>query len=123
MSYYPPPVHDGPGIANATLRPASAPPDLRYRSGVEVHHLALGSGTRGAFGLYRWDFSVARTGPDPHWHRTISESFFVLSGTVALYDGRTWLDAGPGDFLYVPEGGVHGFRNESGAAASMLLLF
>ena len=28
-----------------------------------------------------------------------------------------------GDFLFVPEGGIHGFRNESGAPASMLLLF
>jgi len=28
-----------------------------------------------------------------------------------------------GDFLYVPEGGVHGFHNESGEPASMLLLF
>ena len=27
------------------------------------------------------------------------------------------------DFLHVPEGGVHGFRNDSGAAASMLILF
>ena len=28
-----------------------------------------------------------------------------------------------GDFLHVPEGGVHGFRNESGEPASMLILF
>lgn len=26
-------------------------------------------------------------------------------------------------FLYVPPGGVHGFRNDSGAPASMLILF
>jgi len=25
--------------------------------------------------------------------------------------------------MFVPEGGVHGFRNESGAPASMLILF
>ncbi|HEY6594335.1 MAG TPA: cupin, partial [Asanoa sp.] len=29
----------------------------------------------------------------------------------------------PGDFLYVPEGGIHAFRNESGEPASMLILF
>ena len=28
-----------------------------------------------------------------------------------------------GDFLYVPVGGVHAFRNESGQRAEMLLLF
>ena len=62
-------------------------------------------------------------GPAPHFHRTISESFFVLSGTVRLYNGERWSDARAGDFLYVPEGGTHAFRNESGAPASMLILF
>ena len=42
---------------------------------------------------------------------------------MRLYDGSRWLDGGPGDFLHVPEGGIHGFRNESGEPASMLLLF
>ena len=61
------------------------------------------------------------SGPDPHFHRTISEQFYVLAGEVRLYDGRTWMTAHPGDFLYVPEGGIHGFRGSGGA--SMLLLF
>jgi uncharacterized RmlC-like cupin family protein len=30
---------------------------------------------------------------------------------------------GPGDFVHVPEGGIHGFRNESGEPASMLIHF
>ena len=47
----------------------------------------------------------------------------MLNGTVRLHDGRRWVDAGPGDFFHVPIGGVHGFRNESGEPASMLLLF
>jgi quercetin dioxygenase-like cupin family protein len=63
------------------------------------------------------------TGLEPHFHRGITGSFFVLSGTVKLYDGEQWLDGNPGDFLHVPEGGVHGFRNASGEPASMLLLF
>jgi mannose-6-phosphate isomerase-like protein (cupin superfamily) len=61
--------------------------------------------------------------PDPHFHRTISESFYILSGTIRLYDGTQWIDATPGDFLFVPEGGIHGFRNESGEPATMLILF
>jgi mannose-6-phosphate isomerase-like protein (cupin superfamily) len=47
----------------------------------------------------------------------------VLSGVVRIFDGDHWIDTGPGDFVHVPEGGVHGFRNESGEAASMLLHF
>jgi oxalate decarboxylase/phosphoglucose isomerase-like protein (cupin superfamily) len=42
---------------------------------------------------------------------------------VRLFDGTRWIDASPGDYLFVPEGGVHAFRNESGQPASMLLLF
>jgi mannose-6-phosphate isomerase-like protein (cupin superfamily) len=75
------------------------------------------------YGLYRWDFKGPRSGPDPHFHRSISESFYVLSGSVQLYDGKRWIEGTPGDFLYVPEGGLHGFRNESGEPASMLILF
>ncbi|MEU3163100.1 cupin domain-containing protein [Streptosporangium sp. NPDC006930] len=88
-----------------------------------MRYLGTGASTNGQFGLYRWDMGPKPSGPAAHFHRTISESFFVLSGTVRLFDGRSWTDATAGDFLYVPEGGVHSFRNESGEPASMLLLF
>ena len=111
------------GEPSARLRRSSEPPELENGSGGSVDYLATGAGTGGEFGLYRWNFGSGRSGPDPHFHRTISESFYVLSGTVRLYNGTEWVDAAPDDFLYVPQGGVHGFRNESGAPASMLLLF
>jgi hypothetical protein len=41
---------------------------------------------------------------------------------VELYDGKSWAGGAPGDFVHVPEGGVHGFRTSEGAA-SMLILF
>jgi len=121
---YPEPVYTGEtGEASATFRRADQVPELPYRSGNAVSYLATGASTNGQFGLYRWDFSAATGGPSPHFHRTISESFFILSGTVRLYDGREWVDAKSGDFSFVPEGGIHAFRNESGEPASMLILF
>lgn len=39
-----------------------------------------------------------------------------------LFDGGRWIDATAGDYLYVPVGGLHAFRNESGEPASMLML-
>jgi mannose-6-phosphate isomerase-like protein (cupin superfamily) len=121
---YPPPIYhaDTPEVS-ATVRGAGAVPELEYPNGNRVSYLATGTSTGGLFGLYRWDFSDARTGPDPHFHRTMAESFFVLSGRLRIHDGRGWRDAGPGDFLHVPPGGIHGFRNESGEPASMLLHF
>ena len=47
----------------------------------------------------------------------------MLEGVVQLCNGDTWITGRPGDFLYVPEGGRHAFRNESGEPASMLILF
>ena len=112
------------GEATAVLRPAGTPADLTgLEPGSAVHYLATGSTTGGDYGLYRWDMSASPSGPGPHFHRTMSEAFFVLDGNPQLYDGRGWRDAGPGDFLHVPPGGLHGFRNESGHPVSMLILF
>jgi mannose-6-phosphate isomerase-like protein (cupin superfamily) len=120
---YPPPKYDGePGLVNARLRRVGSEPEVRYKNGGTAEYLATGESTNGQFGLYRWNMSPAVSGPDPHFHRSISESFFVISGAIQLYDGKTWVDARPGDFLFVPEGGIHGFRNESGEDASMLIL-
>jgi mannose-6-phosphate isomerase-like protein (cupin superfamily) len=120
---YPDPRYVGGGEASAVLSRADAPPDLTMGETTVVRYLATGASTHGLFGLYRWDMLGPPTGPGAHFHRSITESFVVLSGTVRLYDGRGWVDATAGDYLYVPEGGLHGFRNESGEPASMLLLF
>lgn len=122
-SYPAPRYHGDTGEVSARLRPAGTEPELPLGGGGAAHYLATGRSTGGQFGLYRWEMGPGQGGPAPHFHRTISESFFVLAGTVRLYDGADWIDGTAGDFLYVPEGGVHAFRNESGAPVSMLLLF
>ncbi len=123
MSYPTPRYLGDGGERSATYRVADREPDLVYSSGNTVHYLATGATTHGLFGLYRWDMGPEPSGPGPHFHRTITESFFVLAGTIRIYDGSRWVDARPGDFVHVPEGGIHGFRNESGAPASMLIHF
>lgn len=123
MSYPQPRYLGAAGDLNATYRPAESAADLTYPSGNTVHYLATGASTQGRFGLYRWEMGPEPSGPAAHFHRSISESFFILSGSVRIYDGTRWIDTAPGDFVHVPEGGVHAFRNESGAPASMLLHF
>ncbi|POM23530.1 Cupin domain protein [Actinomadura rubteroloni] len=131
---YPPPRYGGKtGLVNARYRPADTDPDL-VSGGADggvtgasrsqrTHYLATGAGTGGEFGLYRIDMPPLGRGPRTHFHRTISESFFILSGTVNLFDGERWIDATPGDFLYVPIGGLHAFHNSTDEPASLLLLF
>jgi len=121
---YPKPRYLGTGgEISATYRPAGGTPELAYRGGHTVHYLATGASTNGEFGLYLWTMGPEPSGPDPHFHRAISESFYVLSGVVRIYDGDRWIDTRPGDFVHVPQGGIHAFRNESGEPASMLLHF
>jgi quercetin dioxygenase-like cupin family protein len=62
-------------------------------------------------------------GAATHFHRGFSESFYVVSGTVSFETGEKTHEVSEGGFLYVPPGGIHGFGNASGAAASMLILF
>jgi quercetin dioxygenase-like cupin family protein len=120
---YPPPRYtkDEPEVS-ATLRRAGEPAD-HESWGVKYHYLASQEKTDGDFGLYRVDLAPSAGGPGPHFHRAMSESFFVLSGTMSLFDGRGWIDGHPGDYLYVPPGGLHGFGNQADAPASILMLF
>jgi mannose-6-phosphate isomerase-like protein (cupin superfamily) len=79
--------------------------------------------TNGRYGLFRWEMKPNVGGPEAHFHKTFSEAFYVLGGSVDLFDGDEWVTAGAGDFLYVPEGGIHAFRNQTNAPAAMLILF
>ncbi len=122
MSYPPERYLGGAGEVSAVHRPAAQACEVETPTGAAAY-LATGASTGGDFGLYRWDMSGPPTGPGPHFHRTLSESFFILDGAVRIHTGDRWIDTGAGDFIYVPPGGIHGFRNESGAPASMLILF
>ena len=85
--------------------------------------VAPGSVTNGEFGLFEWRMEARRPGARPHFHKTFSESFYVLEGEITLLDGEEWMTAGEGDFLYVPSHRPHAFRNDNDAPARMLILF
>src|SRR5688500_16499070 len=107
---YPPPTYGGDdGEESPTLQRADAAPHVTYTSGGTAHYLATRRSTNGQYGLYHWSMAPEPSGPQPHFHRTLSEAFYVLTGTVRLYDGRDWVDGSLGDFLFVPEGGIHAF--------------
>lgn len=123
MSYPDPKYFGNKGEINGIYRPATQQPDLAIGSHVALHYLATKLSTHGQFGLYRWDGTPHAPGPSAHFHRTMSESFFILSGTMRLFNGERRIDAAAGDFLYVPEGGIHAFHNESDEPASMVIMF
>ena len=90
----------------------------------QTRFIATGTQTRGDFGLFEVTLPPGGGGPGPHVHRTFSESFHVLEGRLAVLDGDTWTTAGPGDLVYVPRSGVHGFRAaDDDAGCRFLILF
>jgi mannose-6-phosphate isomerase-like protein (cupin superfamily) len=120
---YPPARFHGDPEVSAWLKRGDEPPDYDSFGLVQYHYLANQRDTGGDYGLYRVEIAAKGGGPGPHFHRAMSEAFFVLSGTIELYDGTEWKSGGQNDFLYVPPGGIHGFRNVADAPASILMLF
>jgi mannose-6-phosphate isomerase-like protein (cupin superfamily) len=62
-------------------------------------------------------------GPPPHIHKELDEAFYVLSGTFAFLSGEEEFQAGAGEFVYVPHGVRHRFRNIGAHTARILFLF
>lgn len=115
--------YDGDGGEATAIYRAMVDLPALVRPTSSVRFVAPGSLTSGRYGLFRWEMKPRAGGPEPHFHRTFSEAFYILEGTVALYGGEGWVEATAGDFLYVPEGGVHAFSNRSDEPAAMLILF
>ena len=121
--WYPEPRYTGPGgEVSAVLRTGETPPEVTLGPGSWLHYLATGATTSREFGLYRVQLAPG-AGTNTHFHRSVSEAFYVLEGSLRLHDGERWIDGKAGDFLYVPVGALHGFRNESAAPATLLNLF
>lgn len=62
-------------------------------------------------------------GPPPHIHHREQESFYLLEGTLAIQMADTVVQASTGDFVHIPCGMVHSFRNTGTGTARMLLIF
>ena len=110
------------GEVSATLHRADAEHDLVYPSGGSADYLATGvtteassGSTAGTWQPRRADLTRTSTSPCRVVLRSRRDDPAVRREGL----GRR----PPGDYMFVPEGGVHGFRNESGEPASMLILF
>ncbi|WP_327086694.1 hypothetical protein OIE66_30780 [Nonomuraea sp. NBC_01738] len=96
MSYPPIRYTEDKGLDGAAVRPHDAQPDLRIpartpdgpKPGTDVHYLATGATTGGEFGLYRWEMGPNPSGPSAHFHRTMTESFYVLDGVIRFFNGK-----------------------------------
>jgi mannose-6-phosphate isomerase-like protein (cupin superfamily) len=65
----------------------------------------------------------AGAGPVAHVHTDVDEAFYLLSGELEFLDGDRTFIGKPGDFVFVPRGHRHRFKNVGVHPARMLFLF
>lgn len=60
------------------------------------------------------------SGPPPHYHKVMTEIFYVLEGRLTFRVGEQTREVGPGGYAFVPPGAMHGFSNPTDAPAKYL---
>ena len=88
--------------------------------GQRLDFLATGETTSGHYSIFHVFIPAGPPGPLPHRHRHADEFFFVVEGRVEILFADAWRPLGPGQFLHVPRGTPHTFRNATTDAARML---
>jgi quercetin dioxygenase-like cupin family protein len=89
--------------------------------GNQLTFLITGKETGGAFFLAEMSVPPGG-GPPPHIHRREDESFHLLEGTLTVQVGGNTITASAGDFVYLPRGIVHSFKNTGDGTAKALVL-
>jgi len=84
--------------------------------------LATGEETNNAF--FQFEAIVPTGGgPPPHIHSREDESFYVVSSSLEILLGDSTYQAKAGDFVFIPRGTVHRFKNLGGSTAVQLVTF
>ena len=78
--------------------------------GMLVTFKAVGEETGGEYSLYELTVPP-QLGALPHIHHAETEAFYVLEGKVEFLKGERTVSARVGEFVFIPRGVVHGFKN------------
>ena len=62
-------------------------------------------------------------GPIAHIHTRADEAFYVLSGQLEILDGERTFVARTGDFVFIPRGTRHRFKNTGVHGTKLLFMF
>ena len=112
MSYHPPRVLHVPTEKGV----------VKWMSGDVYETLATADSTGGAVG-----FTVCWVppggGPVAHVHKSADESFYLISGSLEFLNSDQTFVANTGDFVFVPRGARHRFRNLTDEQAHMVAFF
>lgn len=92
------------------------------RPGGEMLFKAIAGETGGAWSLIELKTDPYQTGAPLHYHKVMTEAFYVLEGQVTFtLDGKI-VEAGPGSLVVASPGTVHGFNNTTPEPNRFLIL-
>jgi quercetin dioxygenase-like cupin family protein len=111
-------LRDAPPMTTSQL----SPPERIWIAGDTLTFKATADTTDGAFTLIECE-AAPGGGPPPHVHEREDEAFYVLDGRFEILIGDKRIEAGPGDFAFVPSGSLHRFSNIGDAPGRILILF
>ena len=82
--------------------------DVWFYGGARISVKIDGSHTAGR--LYQAHLVEQRgSGPPLHVHHNADETFYVIDGELTIYVGDERIEAGPGDFVFGPQGVPHAY--------------
>lgn len=93
-----------------------------WAMGILVTLKVKASDTCGAYSVFE-DFIPPGAGPVPHMHTKEDESIFVLEGKLRAWLGGKQYDVKVGDFVHMPRGVQHYFKNLSDEPTRLLLTY
>ena len=101
--------------------PAGQGPTTWFAGDTYTIKASAGS-TSGSFGLVEATVPPGG-GPVAHTHSRNDEAFYVLSGELEILDGSRTFVARAGDFVFIPRGIRHRFKNTGVHGARTLFMF
>jgi quercetin dioxygenase-like cupin family protein len=105
----------------ATIVRAGDAETLRFPAQM-IQLLADNSQTGGAVSFIRSTLARGADGARPHHHKTTTEIFYVLDGSLDILAGDQVITVGKGDLATVPPGMMHAFAAPASDIAEMLII-
>jgi quercetin dioxygenase-like cupin family protein len=84
--------------------------------------LAEGKHTDGRYSLSEALIPKAGGEPPPHTHTREDESYYILEGEFTFRIGEQTVEAGPGDYVWLPRGIEHSFELKTEQAKALITI-
>jgi quercetin dioxygenase-like cupin family protein len=91
-------------------------------AGAIYKYLATGEDTGGSYALFEALHPPKDSGPPPHLHKNEDEGFYILEGAFTFSLGDKEFSRKAGDFIFLPRGIRHSFKNNADAIGKYILV-